>query len=113
MEQNRDRGKIKWTSLMLPEHLERLREWQREDDYIERPDLADFELQAMQETLEAAFGRRCETWIDTWHDGKVRCHQGEIETLDTQAMTIVLRDPFGIERIRVADIIDVRLSGSA
>ena len=28
----RDRGNIKWTALMLPEHIERLRAWQAEDD---------------------------------------------------------------------------------
>ncbi|WP_037561730.1 YolD-like family protein [Sporosarcina ureae] len=113
MERNRDRGKLKWTSLMLPEHLERLRDWQWEDEYIERPELTDWELQTMQETLEVAWRRRGETWIKTWHDGEVRFHQGEIEALDLQTMTIVLRDPFGTERIHVADVIDVQLSKGA
>ena len=95
---------------MLPEHLERLRDWQREDEYVERPELTDWELQAMQETLESAWQSRCETWIQTWHDGEVRCHQGEIEALDLRTMTIVLRDPFGTERIHVVDVISVQLS---
>lgn len=95
---------------MLPEHLERLRDWQREDEYIDRPELTDWELQTMQETLEVALRRRSETSIKTWHDGEVRFHQGEIEALDLQTMTIVLRDPFGTERIHVADVVDVQLS---
>ncbi|PID13888.1 hypothetical protein CSV63_15810 [Sporosarcina sp. P34] len=113
MERNRDRGKLKWTSLMLPEHLERLRGWQREDEYIERPELTDWELQTMQETLEVAWRRRVETSIKTWHDGEVRFHQGEIEALDLRTMTIRLRDPFGTERIHVGDVIDVQFSKEA
>ncbi|ARD46989.1 hypothetical protein SporoP37_01585 [Sporosarcina sp. P37] len=113
MERNRDRGKIKWTSLMLPEHLERLRDWQREDEYIARADLTDWELQMIQETLDTACKRRCETWMKTWHDGEVRFHQGVIEALDLQTWTIVLRDPFGTEKIHAADVIDVQLAKEA
>ncbi|MDV6377173.1 YolD-like family protein [Sporosarcina sp. GW1-11] len=110
MDRNRDRGSIKWTSLMLPEHLERLREWQQADDYIERPVLTDWELQAMQETLDVASRRRCEVYLKTWHDGEVRYHQGVIEALNLQSAVIILRDPFGTEKIQVANIIDVQLA---
>lgn len=109
MEQNRDRGNIKWTSLMLPEHLERLREWQREDQYTERPDLTDFELQEMQQTIETAWKRKCETVIKTWREGKVNVYQGVIEALDPVAATVSVRDPFGTDVLYVAEIIDAEL----
>lgn len=57
-ENNRDRGKIKWTAMMLPEHIYLLREWQKEDDYIPKPDLTDFDLQDNQEQLESAMIRK-------------------------------------------------------
>ncbi|EGQ27982.1 hypothetical protein HMPREF9372_0024 [Sporosarcina newyorkensis 2681] len=113
MERNRDRGNIKWTSLMLPEHLERLRDWQREDQYTERPELTDWELQSMQLTLEHGWRSKCELLIKTWHDGEVRYHQGVIEALDSANSAILLGDPFGTERIPVADIIDVQLAKGA
>ncbi|WP_194841649.1 YolD-like family protein [Sporosarcina obsidiansis] len=109
MEQNRDRGNIKWTSLMLPEHLERLREWQREDQYTQRPELTDWELQEMQQTLEHGWRRKCELLLKTWHDGEFLFHQGVIEALDPQASVIILSDPFGTEKILVVDIVDVQL----
>ncbi|WP_301110216.1 YolD-like family protein [Sporosarcina sp.] len=110
MERNRDRGKIKWTSLMLPEHLERLRGWQQEDQYTERPELSDFELQSMQQTLETAWHRKCEVVIKTWHEGQVHHYQGIIEALNPSASVILLRDPFGTDRLSVPDIIDVQLA---
>jgi len=33
----RDRGNIKWTAMMLSEHVTELRRWQDEDHYEERP----------------------------------------------------------------------------
>lgn len=110
MDRNRDRGQIKWTSLMLPEHLDVLRQWQREDRYVERPELTEWELQEMQGTLEHAVKRRCETFLKTWHDGEIRFHQGVIEMISLQTGTIILQDPFGAETIRVEDIIDVQFA---
>ena len=47
-----DRGNIKWTSMMLPEHVEKLKEMWREDERVEKGDLdeqqaaeIDFKLQ--------------------------------------------------------------------
>lgn len=35
-QQNRDRGSIKWTSLMLPEHVEMIRNLWKEDERVEK-----------------------------------------------------------------------------
>ena len=43
----RDRGKIKWTSMMLPEHVTMLREWAHEDSYETRNELDEQQVEAM------------------------------------------------------------------
>ncbi|PIC65319.1 hypothetical protein CSV79_01470 [Sporosarcina sp. P13] len=60
----------------MPEHLERLREWRAEDDYIMQSQLDQFDWDNIQETLEMAYLRQCEAEIQTWQDGKVIYHQG-------------------------------------
>lgn len=30
----KDRGRIKWTAMMLPEHIKELRAWQNEDELV-------------------------------------------------------------------------------
>lgn len=50
----RDRGNIKWTAMMLSEHVAELQKWQNEDNYEERPQLDDFDLQAIQYEIEVA-----------------------------------------------------------
>ncbi len=108
LEHNRDRGKIKWTAMMLPEHISLLREWQKEDDYMPKPELTDFDLQDIQEQLESAMMRKCMTQVRTWKDGKVTGYLGIVEEIDVRNQFIKLQDPFDIERISAVDIIAVQ-----
>ncbi|PIC88003.1 hypothetical protein CSV72_02310 [Sporosarcina sp. P20a] len=108
MEGNRDRGNIKWTSLFIPEHLERLREWQAEDDYIEQPQMDQFDWDNIQETLEMALKRQCETEIRTWQDGKITYYQGKIKEINIHSKTVVIEDPFGRDRRPVIEIVSVQ-----
>lgn len=51
---NKDRGKIKWTAMMLPEHIEKLRTWHASDSQVPQPVLEEFELQDIQDLLASA-----------------------------------------------------------
>lgn len=109
LEHNRDRGKIKWTALMLPEHVGLLREWQAEDDYVKRPELAEWDLETMQEELDRALKMKCQTLVETWHDGKVTSYLGTIESIDLHTRRVMLQDPFDLERIKFEDIVSVQV----
>ncbi|WP_419881279.1 YolD-like family protein [Peribacillus sp. B-H-3] len=50
----RDRGKIKWTSMMLPEHVKMLREWEKEDTYEEQAALDEQQLEEMNMVMGEA-----------------------------------------------------------
>ena len=108
MENNHDRGRIKWTAMMLPEHVEKLREWVEEDNQVERPELNEWDLQSIQEEMELACKGKCDTVVRTWEAGRVVEQRGIIEEINLQSMCIVLQDPFGVGRIPVLDIIGVR-----
>ena len=49
-----DRGNIKWTAMMLPEHVGLLRDWHDENELTERPELDEFELTLLAEEIERA-----------------------------------------------------------
>lgn len=104
----KDRGRIKWTAMMLPEHTVELRDWYAEDDLTDRPELSEWDLAAIQEEIEIAFKRKCETLVKTWSDGKVILHQGTIENIDLHNKTILLADPFGDEQISIKKIISAQ-----
>lgn len=47
----RDRGNIKWTSMMLPEHVKLLRDWAKEDAFEKQPELDEQKLEQMNEVI--------------------------------------------------------------
>ena len=104
----KDRGNIKWTAMMLPEHIRELREWQGEDEKIERPELTDWEITAFHEEIELAYKKKCVTLVKTWEAGQIKSFQGTIEEIDIHKSTILLADPFNDERISTRDIISAQ-----
>jgi hypothetical protein len=50
----RDRGRIKWVSMMLPEHVQLLREWAEEDTYEIKEELDEQHLEVMDEIISEA-----------------------------------------------------------
>ena len=108
LEENRDRGRIKWTAMMLTEHVQKLREWMDEDDYEERPLLGEFDLQLIQEEIELAYKSKCQVLIKIWSDGHLEKHRGIIEGIDFQLMMIALNVSPKLERISVKDIVGVQ-----
>lgn len=53
-ERNRDRGTIKWTSLMLPQHVEMIKEVWKEDERIEKPILDEQQMEEIGFALQRA-----------------------------------------------------------
>ena len=104
----RDRGNIKWTAMMLPEHVVELRKWMDQENYTERPELSEWDLQLIQEELELVYKKKCETLVKTWADGLITHRQGKVEEIDLFEMCIVPEDPFGPRKIPVTDIINVQ-----
>ncbi|QNK87725.1 YolD-like family protein [Sporosarcina sp. resist] len=108
LENIRDRGAKKWTTMMLSEHLVELRKWLKEDNNEERPELNDFDLEAIKEEMEVAYKRKCLTFVKSWGNGEIILHSGVMKEIDVDSMCITIYGPFGKDRILVKDIIGVR-----
>jgi hypothetical protein len=50
----RDRGKIKWTAMMLPEHVKLLREWAHTNTFEKRREVDEQQLERMDEIVAEA-----------------------------------------------------------
>ena len=103
----RDRGKIKWTALMLPEHVRELRQWQEDSEKVKRPELDEFDLQTMQEEVARALSSRLETRITSWRDGKLTYHGGVLQEVSTQYVSY--EDPFGKHRVPIEEMVGVMI----
>ena len=64
----RDRGNMKWTSMMLPEHVKLLRYWSETDSYQEKPELDEQQLEQFNEAICRAMEEHTELTFTYYKD---------------------------------------------
>ncbi|MFE6166990.1 YolD-like family protein [Viridibacillus arvi] len=106
----RDRGFKKLEmSIMLPEHVTMANQWRKEDEYINKPDLSEWDLQVVQEKLELSLKMKCETDIKVWGNGQFEIHRGTISKINHNNRQLFYSDPFEVKcgPINLDDIVDI------
>lgn len=78
-----DRGNMKWTSLMLPEHLVQLKEWKKEQYYDKKCDLTEWELEEIEQTIQRAFKLRKIVKLTLWNHNILQNQVGLITGVET------------------------------
>lgn len=106
-----DRGTIKWTSLMLPEHVELLKKMWREDHKQIRPELDSQELELLNETLMLANEQQADVSLSIYKQEKIIVKTGTICKLDYMQACLLLRDAFDdTETISFCDILNAEIN---
>ncbi|MGK7376675.1 YolD-like family protein [Planococcus sp. 1R117A] len=103
----KDRGSIKWTAMMLPEHVQMLREWQKEDRYNTKPDLDEFDLEAIYEEIQLAYKRQCDIEIRVWR-GDAQTFTGIITVIDLRLQKLHLDTGLHTQKLSFAEIIGAK-----
>lgn len=107
----RDRGKMKWTSMMLPEHVKLLRDWANEDAYEKVKEVDEQYLEVMNETISEAMEFGSSTMITHYYNRKYELVIGHIHYWDTLNGKLHVVDEFGeVHQIALSSIADVRLT---
>jgi hypothetical protein len=96
--------------MMLPEHVALLREYSGEQKKIPKPELDEWNLHAIEETINIALKRKCEMLLKLWREGNFELYGGVIESVNLQRRTLELDNPFGLHCFNLDDIIDVSVS---
>lgn len=103
----RDRGSIKWTAMMLPEHTMQLRVDKANYNKVERQHLDEYDLQTLQEEIDRAIISKAESRTTTWRDGEFSHIQGVINEMTHE--NLVIDGPFGLMRVSLDSVIGVML----
>ncbi|WP_462405392.1 YolD-like family protein [Gracilibacillus sp. Marseille-QA3620] len=110
----RDRGKIKWTSLMLPEHVSLLREWAQEDSYEMRNELDEQKIEEINQIIAEAMEYGTAVRI-TYYKTNARRYEsveGYIHFCNDQARKLHIAGEGGeIYFVPYAELTDVQLIG--
>lgn len=107
----RDRGTMKWTAMMLPEHVKLLRDWAKEDEYEKVREMDEQHLQVMDETISEAIEFEKSLTVTHYRQQKYELVIGHIHTFDQIDGKLHIVDRFGeVHKIPLAAIADVRLT---
>jgi len=78
----RDRGRIKWTSMMLPEHVRLLRDWKKEEQWEEKKEPDEQKLEEMDEIAQLALRHNKEVIVHYYIDHRYENVKGRIHSFD-------------------------------
>lgn len=104
-----DRGSKKWVAMMLPEHVKLLREYNVELKRDPRPDLNEWDLEAIHDCLQLAKQSKADAKIKLWMDGQFIYKRGIIESIDLQRRKLELDDPFSLLKLNLDEIVDITI----
>lgn len=105
----RDRGAKKWTSLMLPEHIAMLRQFN--DDYylVEKPIVDEFAYDEFDERIAYAMEYNMPVKITEWHAGRFTEVVGRVHYVDPITKQLRVKTTQGFERLNMADVTAVEI----
>ncbi|HLR63111.1 MAG TPA: YolD-like family protein [Lentibacillus sp.] len=104
----RDRGNIKWASLMLPEHTELLKEMWKEDEIKSKPELDEQQVELLNDQLLEALRRRSPICLRIYENGVMAEWTGTISKLDSQTNSVILETSVhSNKRIAFGDIFQI------
>lgn len=107
----RDRGGIKWTAMMLPEHVKLLRDWVKEDKYEQKKDVDEQQLEYMNDILSEAMKLDKLVTITHFRNRTYEMVIGEIHYLDEMKQELHIVDQFEVmHQIYINNIADIRLT---
>ncbi|MFF2448702.1 YolD-like family protein [Neobacillus sp. NPDC058068] len=107
----RDRGRIKWTSMMLPEHVKLLRDWVKEDGYEQKKEMDEQQLELMNETLSEAIEFDQFVTITHYRNRNYEIVIGKIHYWNELTQRLHVVDRFAeVHRIPINAIADIRLT---
>ncbi|MFA1820537.1 YolD-like family protein [Virgibacillus oceani] len=98
-----DRGSIKWTSLMMPEHVEMLNQMWAEDDKKEKPILDEQQIEENSIKLQLAIHNSLTLKIKYYKDHNFRTVKGKLKSIIV-GDCVIFDD--GV-RVRFSDVISV------
>ncbi|MFJ7637102.1 YolD-like family protein [Peribacillus sp. NPDC097264] len=105
-----DRGRIKWTSMMLPEHVKMLRDWVAEDSHEARRILDEQQFEEMNAVMGEAMEEGREVMIAYYDRTRYQLLIGSIHYYDECLQRLHIIDHFQQPHyIQLSHIADVRL----
>jgi len=104
----KDRGNIKWASMMMPEHLDGLREY-KQDFTVQKRELTEWELEDIQQTINQAYNQQLDIKLEVWEDNRIIKWTGTIKRINFNTNELILDTLLKTKRIPMQNIQSTQL----
>ncbi len=104
-----DRGNIKWTAMMLPEHIELLQDLSKQQNYKNKPILDEQQIEFHGFKLAEAANGEKEVWIKYYRDHDFHEIVGHVKMGEPFDNYFRCRNDDGITRIQFDSLVDVEI----
>lgn len=105
----KDRVMKKWRGIMLEEHIALYMEFNVDLKRVPKPELDEYDLHAIEKTIEMAMKRNVKVLLDLWSDGVIDQCGGIVKSIDLNRRTIEVENPYGLFAYSLDDIIDASI----
>ncbi|MBS4190806.1 YolD-like family protein [Bacillus sp. FJAT-49705] len=99
----RDRGIKKWQGFFMPEHIGKLKEYDRNEKKKKKPELDEQELEEIGIMVMDSLNYTLPIKITTWQDCYFKFHEGIISKVDHLMKYMILDTNNGNEKILIND----------
>ncbi|WP_190279491.1 YolD-like family protein [Ornithinibacillus gellani] len=89
---NQDRGSIKWTSLMLPEHVVLLKELYEQDQHVQQPEIDEQQVEHIHSIIMEAQREQTPICISYYSKKQVNNVTGFIQSVDSNTQQVILEN---------------------
>jgi len=91
----RDRGNIKWTAMMLPEHVQSLREALIDENKIRKPELDEQTIEEFEMTILEAMEFNTPIVLEIFENGYKNSLKGTVHYINHLKSQLILQDEKG------------------
>lgn len=103
-----DRGSIKWTAMMLPEHVKLLREYNESLDKVEKPVLDEQKYEEFNEVICEAMEENMTLQFTYYQKGEIKKLVGNIHYIDQLKRELRIVDYLTKKHVlKLGDIIEI------
>ncbi|WP_208590993.1 YolD-like family protein [Gracilibacillus suaedae] len=104
-----DRGKIKWSSLMLPEHVEMLQDFFADAPFQEKPVLNEDYVSEMELTLQQAIHTQQKVTLRYYQIGSFKAAIGHITKMDSIERKLTIQEGALKQKVPFENIVAIEL----
>ncbi|ADU30031.1 YolD-like family protein [Evansella cellulosilytica] len=98
---NKDRGVIKWTSMMLPEHVQQLKELSEKQKVLSKPIIDEQLFEEWSRILEKAYHEQLVISATKWKNGHEENILGYLYKMDQVNRCLILQHPSSFEKQKI------------